>query len=259
MATVILVGKITQFVNNTHCTQFTLHVSKSLDLIWYFFFLLDSWDLFGLQQLYREAESKVRWEANGAKLVLQGQPHTCQSQCQSDKICTKDIGKTPFLSGWPSMCPIWKRPRSEKMLQTTVWNWCVLCEGCIQGFSKVLLTHHSWSSSPVTMITSPSVKVSSSSLSAWQSYMVFTLLILLFAFHKQNIFYRQHVNSSQLQRSPQQVNSISQVNSTIQRQKSTQQVTISQVKMPTQHHTSTQLHNSTPDIYSTSQLISPSQ
>lgn len=30
-------------------------------------------------------------------------------------------------------------------------------------------THHSWSSSPVTTITSPSMKVSSSSLSAWQS------------------------------------------------------------------------------------------
>lgn len=30
------------------------------------------------------------------------------SGCQSLRMCTKDMGNTPFLSGSPSMCPIWK-------------------------------------------------------------------------------------------------------------------------------------------------------
>lgn len=31
------------------------------------------------------------------------------SGCQSLRMCTNDMGKTPFLSGSPSMCPIWKQ------------------------------------------------------------------------------------------------------------------------------------------------------
>ena len=199
------------------------------------------------------------------------------SGCQSLRMCTKDMGNTPFLSGSPSMCPIWKqkgcvsmwgkedlafrgfmtpfRPgmkislksgelqvclstRESKMCPECVswdnlWpNQCMITEHselnwvlirsqvvtgetlgthfntgseqtnftlsnhrtdvntrsveplCLQGGSETVwepkerryrvksgagLTHHSWSSSPVTMITSPSIKVSSSSLSAWQS------------------------------------------------------------------------------------------
>lgn len=30
------------------------------------------------------------------------------SGCQSLRMCTKDMGNTPFLSGSPSMCPIWR-------------------------------------------------------------------------------------------------------------------------------------------------------
>lgn len=31
------------------------------------------------------------------------------SGCQSLRMCTNDMGKTPFLSGSPSMWPIWKQ------------------------------------------------------------------------------------------------------------------------------------------------------
>lgn len=39
---------------------------------------------------------------------------------QSDKIWTKDMGNAPFLSGCPSMCPIygWKKER----LQSKSWK-----------------------------------------------------------------------------------------------------------------------------------------
>lgn len=35
------------------------------------------------------------------------------SGCQSLRMCTNDIGNTPFLSGSPSMCPIWKQKRGK--------------------------------------------------------------------------------------------------------------------------------------------------
>lgn len=34
---------------------------------------------------------------------------------QSDRICTKDMGKTPFLSGCPSICPIWGERKDKKI------------------------------------------------------------------------------------------------------------------------------------------------
>lgn len=39
-----------------------------------------------------------------AGLVLEG--GASRHHCQSERMCTKDIGNTPFLSGCPSMCPI---------------------------------------------------------------------------------------------------------------------------------------------------------
>lgn len=49
------------------------------------------------------------------------------SGCQSLRMCTKDMGNTPFLSGSPSMCPIWKgKGERERVRERNIMQHLVL-------------------------------------------------------------------------------------------------------------------------------------
>lgn len=69
------------------------------------------------------------------------------SSCQSSRVWTNDMGKTPLLSGCPSICPIWQVPqnsliRSQITSDYTMKAWHHLKEKCSAGKAEKLVSEN---------------------------------------------------------------------------------------------------------------------
>lgn len=85
--------------HHSHCTSVGEEVNKRFQFLHLFMVLVlksqGGSNSYLQVSLYRRW---ARWEGCGPQV---------SNWCQSDRIWTKDMGKTPFLSGCPSICPIW--------------------------------------------------------------------------------------------------------------------------------------------------------